>query len=325
MRLALLYETKPEILPEGAPSDLYMELENLEDIERVADALERAGHTVLRVNTLRDPLTRLQEVRGRVDLVFNYSVGFGTRSREVMGPALCGLLGIPFTGSDAMALALASDKHTTKLHAVDAGIPTPEWHRVERLADLERLGTLPYDVVVKPVYEGSSIGVRGPLPAGEPESLARAIREILHAYGQPVLLERFIPGYEITVPVIGRTPGALHPVALRLGDALELGTIFSAATKAEAEGHGWTADLPVGPETRDRLSDFACRMHARLGCSDFSRSDFRVTRSGELRFLEINPTSQLTDSFSAAARAEGRDLAWIVGEIVESARVRWGL
>lgn len=323
--MALLYETKPEIVPEGAPSDLYMELENLEDIERVADALERAGHTVLRVNTLRDPLTRLQEVRGRVDLVFNYSVGFGTRSREVMGPALCGLLGIPFTGSDAMALALASDKETSKLHAIDAGIPTPEWHRVERPVDLDRIGPLPYDVVVKPVYEGSSIGVRGPLPSGEHDSLARAVREVLHTYGQPVLLERFIAGYEMTVPVLGRTPQALHPVALRLGDTLELGTIFSAATKAESEGHGWTADLPVGPDVRDRLRDFACRMHERLGCSDFSRSDFRVAPSGEVCFLEINPTSQLTDSFSAAARAEGRDLTWIVREIVESARARWGL
>jgi hypothetical protein len=50
-----------------------------------------------------------------------------------------------------------------------------------------------------------------------------------------------------------------------------------------------------------------------------------VAPSGEAYFLEINPTSQLTDSFSAAARAEGRDLVWVVGEIVESARARWGL
>lgn len=325
MHLALLYESKPEELPEGAPPDLYMELEYIEDIELIADTLERLGHTVFRVNALGDPLSRLQTVRDRVDLVFNYSVGFGTRSREVMGPALCGLLGLPFTGSDAMALALASDKHTTKLNAMNAGIATPEWHRIERLADLDRIGPIGFESVVKPVYEGSSIGVRGPIPADDPDILRRVVSDVLQTYMQPVLVERFIAGYEITVPVIGAAPMPLHPVVLEVGDTLKMECIFDASIKGDCDNYRWTADLPITAEVRSRLCGWACEIHSRLGCRDFSRSDFRVTPSGEAYLLEINPTSTLMDSFMVAADAEGYDLAWILERIVENARLRWGL
>jgi D-alanine-D-alanine ligase len=326
VRIALLYESKPKSLPEGAPLDLYMELENIEDIERLSNAIEQLEHTVLLVNTLEDPLTRLLQIKDRIDLVFNYSVGFGTRSREIIGAALCELLKVPYTGSDALALALASSKPTTKLNARDAGISTPDWHLLENVADLGPvIDQLQYPVVVKPAFEGSSIGVCGPIDHQDVEAVRGAVLEVSGTYAQPVLVERFIPGFEVTVPVLGTPPLAVTPMALSVKDTFEFNSIFGAALKSEREGHRWVAEFPLAQEVRNQASEWACRIHERLGCRDFSRSDFRITPEGEVYFLEINPTSQLTDSFTAAAEARSRDLLWVLHEIIEGARVRWGL
>src|SRR5262249_27164036 len=155
-----------------------------------------------------------------LDFVFNFAEGQGIgRSREARVPAILETLGIPYTGPDPFTAAVTLDKHAAKALVLAAGVKAPAGATCESNHDLEAITssrTFPYPCIVKPAWEGSSKGVRGKCIVDTPAELADFVRSHWRAYRQPMIVEEYIAGDELTVGVIGNAPpqaiGTLHVV-----------------------------------------------------------------------------------------------------------------
>lgn len=328
LRIALLYEMRPEGVSEVGPFDLYYEFETLETVQAIALGLEELGHTIHLVDYQATPLEELERLRPRIDLVFNTSVGIGSRFRELMPAALCEILGIPYTGGDPMAQALAANKHVAKLVARSQGIATPDWLVLNDDADLKTAYRIGHDVLLKPIFEGSSIGVIGPLnPVANWELFQRTARHLLSTYSPPLMVENFVSGCEITICMLGNPPKPLPPLGLFLDGSFDLESrIFDAVTKANAPNSVWHSNPPVPRHVLATVQDWAKIIHMAIGCRDLSRSDFRISPSLQPFFIEINATPQIApcgSSFSTAAAATGLDFKGLLDAVVSAASDRY--
>ncbi len=278
MRLGLLFEIRPGHASEQPPYDLFAEFETAETIQAIVLALEQLGHTVALIDSQKSPLESLLRLKPTLDLVVNCSVGFGSRTRELLPAAICEILAIPYTGSDAMSQAIAANKNLAKLVARAGGVPTPSWAVAGSLDEVFGADIHSERVIIKPLFEGSSIGVTGPIDIGTDRGrLMEESERLLNIYRQPILVEEFIAGFEITVPILGNPPRPLTPVGLSLHGSLSLGDhIFDSSAKQDPKAAAWHASLPFPPALLERLCSLGLKVHKALGCLDLSRSDFRV-------------------------------------------------
>jgi D-alanine-D-alanine ligase len=209
--------------------------------------------------------------------------------------ALLELTGIPFTGSGMLGSAMAMDKDVTKRLLEVVGVPTPEWLMapVEAIDVEEHIG---YPAVVKPSKQGSTVGLS---IVKHPADLQRAIDEA-YRYDDEVMIERFIPGRELTVPVLGDD-------VLPVGEIFPKNEIFDYESKYQAGGaeEVFPADL-TGPETIT-VQMLALKAHRALKLRGFSRIDFRLDNRGRFWCLEANTLPGLTAAslFPKGAAAAG--------------------
>ena len=231
--------------------------------------------------------------------------------------ALLELAGKPYTGSGVLASAIAMDKATSKKLFLQGGIPTPEWILLSSGDELpalhaESLGG--YPLIVKPNTEGSTVGLTVVTRAeDQPDAITLAAE-----YGPDVLIERFIPGRELTVAVLG-------------GEALPVVEIKPQGGHYDYE-HKYTAgmseyfcpaDLPE--PLAERIRDLVLRAARALGCRGVSRVDFRLSPANEPFCLEVNtiPGMTPTSLVPMAARARGLSYDQLVGRMLDLAVEEW--
>ncbi len=246
-----------------------------------AEALERRGFRVSRVE-VDDQLPAVL-ARLKPDVVFNALHGRLGEDGRVQG--LLDLLRIPYTHSGVRASAIAMHKPTALKLFASAGLPVPEG-RVMTAAEVAEAPPFPLPFVVKPVDEGSSIDVELVLRA---EDLDRVGRR-LAGRSRPVLVERYVPGLELTCAVLDGTPLAVTEVAPREG----FYDYRAKYTPGVAE-HRLPAPLP--PRVYDRVMEIARAAHLLLGCRGLTRADLRFDpERGEagLALLEINTQPGMT-------------------------------
>src|SRR5262249_35805205 len=186
---------------DGAESD------PAETVDALASALGASGHEVERIE-VSGPASHLAARLEACapDLIFNTAEGRRGRAREAFYPALFEELGFAYTGSDAYTLALTLDKHLTKLVLAQHGVDAPRGQIVTaydhmRLTESACAG-VPLPCIVKPNYEGSSKGIGDESVARDVKGLQRAVTRALEAYPTGILIEEYIPGTDITVPMI---------------------------------------------------------------------------------------------------------------------------
>ena len=186
---------------EPPPSDEFAECDSDETISAVAGAL-RLRHEVILIESDEDAYPRLRE--SRPDLVFNVSERLAGPSRESHIPVLCEILGLPYTGSDPLTLSLCLDKSRAKEILSYYGVPNPEFWIVEPGAAVPAGIKLP--AIVKPLFEGSSKGIKNNSFVATAADLSARVREVTGVYRQPAIVERFLSGREFTVGVLGNGP-----------------------------------------------------------------------------------------------------------------------
>lgn len=292
MKIGITYDLKESVpVGQNEPDDTLEEYDSRETIDGIAAALESAGHTVLRLGGGRGFLRAV--LKTKVDFVFNIAEGLGTyRSREAQVPSVLEMLGIPYTGSDPQSLAVCHDKHLAKKLVSLAGVSTPRWQLVGSEEALKAINWAEFlfPVFVKPAYEGSSMGVRLTSRVEAPRGLEEAVGGLLKSYEQPVLVEEFIDGDEVTVGVIGNTPPRILGIMRVLPRNKMPYFVYSLEIKRDWENlveYECPARLPE--KTLEKISDFALRVFKTMGCRDLARLDFRLNRAKEPYFLEINP------------------------------------
>ncbi len=328
-------EEPPSLGAEGS-DDLYAEWDSADTVLALASALE-SRYEVTLVEALEDFPLRVRAARP--DLVFNIAEGFHGASREAQVPGILEMLGIPYTGSDPLTLCICLDKARAKELLAYRGIPTAPFSLVEDLSEIEQAREVSLPAMVKPLFEGSSKGIRDDQLVKDWRSLEDRVRRVLVEYRQPALVESFLPGREFTVAILGNGAGlrTLPPVEIRF-DVFPPGAnpIYSWEAK-------WVWDRPEAPlrvfECPARLTDAErgaiedlCRRTAKvLRLRDWARLDVRLDADGVPNILEVNPLPGVLPNpednscFPKAARAAGMDYRAMVLAVAEAACQRLGL
>jgi D-alanine-D-alanine ligase len=274
--------------------DEFAEWDSPTTIAAVESALSHLGK-VVRLEANDDFPERLRQTRP--DIVFNIAEGFYGVNREAHVPAICEFFGIPYSGSDPFTLSLCLDKSRTKETLSYHGIPTPRFAVVERLADLEKVKGLSLPLFVKPLHEGSSKGITDSNLCWDRPHLLRQTEFLLENYGQPVLVEEYLPGKEFTCAVLGNgTEATVLPVVGMNFETLPVGAlpIYSFDAKFVWDRPEKPLDIFQCPAriTRElqasieRVTLDAFRV---LGCRDWARIDVRLDAAGVPNVLEVNP------------------------------------
>jgi D-alanine-D-alanine ligase len=316
--------------------DVLEEYDKLETIEAIETALHDLGHQTCRLWWGEPLIEELKAKRDWLQLVFNISEGFGGRSREAQVPALLEMLGIPYVGSDAMALAVSLDKHATKAMARTAGVtiakggiirPNGEPYTAARIAGFRLRQNLDYPMIVKPAYEGSSKGIRANALANKDDhDLAEKVNGVHVQYNQPALVEEFIWGREVTVGVVGaplRILGIME-IRHRSGDPFAIYSLEAKRNWQEQVEYICNPKMPT--EVLNSISEQSLAACEALGVRDVARVDFRLRgTSMEPVFLEINPLPGLNaENSDLCLLAQGLGVSYrdLIGHIIEGAVAR---
>lgn len=277
---------------------------------QVVLALREAGFTVTPIEVTQDLPALIAALQAaKPDAVFNALHGRFGEDGCVQG--ILDWLGIPYTHSGVRASAVAMDKAAAKAVFAAHGLPLAE-HRVVTPDELEQADPLPRPYVVKPVNEGSSVGVEI-LKAGDNRRAEVARR---WRFGPQIMTEEYIPGRELTVAVMGDRPLAVTEIGT--------GHAFYDYDAKYAEG-GSQHSIPAAvPEAvAQAAKDAALRAHAALGCRGVSRSDFRYDdETGRLVLLEVNTQPGMTPTSLVPEQAAycGIDFPALCAWMVQEAR-----
>ncbi|MEA2627091.1 MAG: D-alanine-D-alanine ligase [Candidatus Binatota bacterium] len=249
--------------------------------ESVARALSERGYNVSVLRADRDLPGRF--AASRIDVVFNAL--HGTFGEDGCVQGLFEMLRIPYTGSGVLASAIGMDKAISKRIFESHELPTPEWRTVapdEAVDDSFKLpGKLP--VVVKPTGQGSSVGVS---IVRQRSDLTRAI-ENARVYG-PVLIERFVPGKEVTVGLLAGRP-------LTAMEVIPKGEFHSYEVKYTPGREEFVLPAALSKKAFARVLELAAATYAAIGADTYARVDFRVDEKERPFVIEINTLPGLTN------------------------------
>jgi D-alanine-D-alanine ligase len=290
MKVGITYDLRTDYLSQGYGEEETAEFDSIQTIDAIDDALRSLGNETVRIGNIRS-LTKRLATGERWDLVFNIAEGMYGVGREAQVPALLDAFAIPYTFSDPLVLAVALHKGITKTLVAALGIRTPEFTVINTDSDLEHV-ELPWPVFAKPVAGGTGAGISVASKARTREELAVVCRKLLEQFGQPVLIETFLPGREYTVGLAGTGHKAkvLGVMEIVLHDNAE-GNVYSYVNKRDYQTRVSyrLADEPAA----NLAADMALAVWNGLGCRDAGRLDLRCDGDGRLNFLEINPLAGL--------------------------------
>ncbi len=254
--------------------------------EACADALGRLGYRVTRVDVGRDIATVLAALKPDVAL----NVLHGRPGEDGTLQGILEILAIPYSHSGVMASAVAMQKDVAKILFRAAAVPVPEGLVVARL-EAAKGHVLPPPYVIKPIAEGSSVGVFIVREdhAHPPQELTRAD----WPYGERIIVEEYIPGKELTCAVMGDE-------ALGVIEIVPTVRFYDYEAKYAPGGSKHLLPAPVSPIVYQEARRLALAAHRALGCRGVSRADFRyddrVEGTGGLMCLEVNTQPGMTET-----------------------------
>ncbi len=316
MRIGIVYDTKDMYTDDA---NLYYDFADEVSISQLDTAFKSLGHETIRIKNLNDLLVLLQGKESPCDLIYNTMEGISSRNREGLAPSLLELFEMPYMGTDAFGLSLTLNKHLTKIIAMHYGIATPKsviitpYDSIETIR--ERIISIPLPHMLKPNYEGNSSGIMQCVKIDESvEALCRLAKQ----YRSEILCEEFIFGKELTVPFIGNdfdsAMWTITTVDVQNNDAFWLDKNWKTI------GDYRNIICTVPQKTRERISYAVSTLFQVLGCRDFCRFDFRLSREGCPYFIEANPLPALfkKGSFDVMGQAQGLDFNETLKKIINT-------
>lgn len=361
MRIAVLANLKKNAPTwEGMSPDQWDDLDSPKTVNAIVAALQSGGHqaeffeaSILPPYSLIEKLTAYQP-----DLCFNIAESHFGDARESQIPAVLEMLRLPYTGSQVLALALALDKPMTKRVLCYHGLPTPEFQVFESADEpvdeelLDSDGGLRFPLFVKPSREGTSMGISAESIVRTVDALLQQVTMQLAKYNQPILVEHYIEGREITVGMVGnlkptaarrlndRTAPHMLPDTLTFLPALEvdLGAydpseagVYTNHMKVElVDTFHYLCPAPISDDLLHELQQLAAATFRVTGSRDVARVDFRLdAANGDKPYiLEINPLPGLNPGYSdlcLEAQAAGWPYERLINLIADLAAERHGL
>jgi D-alanine-D-alanine ligase len=335
MRIAVLYNLDSTRLPGGlnAPDRAY-ELDHPRNVQAYVSALEQNGHIVMALEGGLDMIERL--LAFQPDLCFNTCEGYQGDSRESQVPAILEALGMRYTAAAVLGTAVTLDKSMTKRVLRGSGLPTPAWQTF-RAADEPLDASLHFPLFVKPAREGTGIGITPNSLVHDEVALRQQLANMIEMYHQPVLVERYVPGRDITAGLVGDLHKGIadvyfFPLAEVDYSGYPPGTeqFYSARLKVDwADLYRGKCPAPLSPAQADEIRRLAWEAARVTECYDVARVDFRLDAQDQERpyILEVNglPGMTLVSDLTLMAQAVGQSHADLINAVVNAAARRYGL
>ncbi len=249
--------------------------------------------------------------RNEFDLVFlALHGGYGENGQL---QALLDLAGVPYAGCGYEASVLAMDKHFSKIMFEKAGVPTAPWVLLQSPDEFrpEMLEPIGFPVVVKPNDQGSTVGLT---IADSLQMVPEAVK-LAFRYSKTVMLEKFIPGRELTVPVLGDQ-------ALPVIEIIPEHGIYDYECKYQSGKSRYVVPAKLPDHLTQKVSQYALKAFRELRCRDYARIDFRLFENSDRLFcLEVNslPGMTPTSLVPKSAKATGLDFPELVEKIARFA------
>ena len=324
MKIGITYDLRKDYLAAGFGEEETAEFDSEETIAAIDRALQELGYLTDRIGNIRS-LTRRLAAGNSWDLVFNIAEGLKGFGREAQVPALLEAYAIPYTFSDPLVLSLTLHKGMAKRVLRDLGVPTPDFFLVEDASDLASID-LPFPLFAKPVAEGTGKGVDAASKITNRRELQSECSLLLSRYKQPVLVETFLPGREVTVGILGtgkdaKVIGAMEVVLLEKAES----KVYSYRNKEKCDE--LVEYRPVDGPLLKEASRVALLAWRGLGCRDAGRLDLRQDKGATLMFMEVNPLAGLHPTHSdlcIIASQVGIPYNDLIQAIVSSALARYG-
>lgn len=282
--------------------------------QRVLDSLLSMGYRAIGIDADRVIANRL--VEEKVEIAFIMLHGRFGEDGTIQG--LLEQLEIPYTGSGVLASALAMNKVMSKKIFQLEGIPSPKHLEYDRRSDIHRAldqitEQFSFPVVVKPVNEGSSLGV---IIADDNSSLADGLKSDIDEFGH-VMVEEFIDGASVTVGILGVNENTRALPVLELRPRTRFYDYNAKYTPGVTE---FVCPAELESTIYRRTQDFALKAHTYLGCRGFSRVDMQVNPEAGPFVLEVNTIPGMTklSDLPAEAEVEGMSYDELVEEILFS-------
>ncbi|MDA3800439.1 MAG: D-alanine--D-alanine ligase [Kiritimatiellae bacterium] len=278
---------------------------SLKSGKAVSNALSSAGFIVTEIDICEEKIPHLPK-----DIEAVFIALHGNFGEDGGIQALLDKTGIPYTGSGTISSFNSFDKHLTKQIILACGLPTPAY---TLLVDLPETSMFGYPVVVKPLAQGSSIGIE---KVNTDKELRSAIQYILDL-GDTAMVEEFIEGRELTVGILDGQP-------LPIVEIKAPGGWYGYEAKYTKGATEYLVPAPIPDDIAKVAQHFAVETFEALNCSDMSRVDFRLTEDGELYILEINTIPGFTETslLPKAAACAGISFETLCSRIMNMAAVK---
>ena len=305
----------------------------LEEREDISRALQAVGYATSIFNVDSDIARLITFLKTeQPDLIFNLCESVGNFSIHEMHIAgIYELMGVPYTGSDALTLGTALHKVRVKEILAYHGIPTPRFQLFKNAARVVLDENIEFPLIVKPSGEDASVGIEPASVVYNLEDLRKRVRFIIEQYDQPALVEEYIDGRELNVAILGNKKPIVFPIS-----EIDMSTLpkqypriitYNAKWMKGTEEYEHTKGVCpalLTPELETEVRDMALRAYQLLGCRDYARIDFRLTKDHQPFILEVNPNPDISDDagYARSAGVYGYKFNDLVGKIVESALER---
>ena len=334
MRIGIACDLRSDqVLDPALPDDSLEEYDSEETVDAISATLRAAGHEVAWLGGGRVFLGRAAGAVGAgaaIDLVFNIAEGRGSRSREAQVPAVCEMIGLPYTHSDPLTLALSLDKAMAKRVLASHGINTPSFCLVESAEEIAGAELPRLPAIVKLNHEGSSVGVHRNARCETHNEVLDLTLRLLADYREPVLVEQFVDGPEVTVAILGtgahaRVVGAMEIAPRRVSPHAFVYSIEVKRNYRQEVQYHTPPRLPAA--VLRALEDAALASYRALGCRDVGRVDLRLDRHGVPWLIEVNPLPGLhpeDGDLPIIWKRSGRAYGELILEIVVNALQRRG-
>jgi D-alanine-D-alanine ligase len=328
--------TKETTVPRLTPTQQMIDLSEVGVLEEMVDikgALNSLGFRTTIVNVDSD-IDRLYAFlkEERPDLIFNLVESVENEAILEMNVAgVYELLKIPYTGAGPLALGTALNKPRVKDILAAHGIRTPRAQVFLPSGKLTLDPTMKFPLFVKPAREDASVGISDDSVVYSPSELRKQVRYIFEEFEQPALVEQYIDGRELNVAILGNKPPVAMPISEIdfSGLTADMHRIVSYEAKwmhgtVAYEGTKGVCPAPLPGAVEARLKGTALRCFDLIGCRDYARVDFRLSKDNIPYVLEVNPNPDISDDagFARSARAHGLTFVETIGKIVESALQR---
>ncbi len=324
MKIAITFNA----LPQGKRVEEVAEYDDISTIEAIEREIKALGHKTALIEAEADAMRKL--MRERPDFVFNVAEGVGRGARESQIPMMLDMLGIPYTGSDALTLGITLDKQRTQEILSYHRVPTPRF-QIFRTGEEKLARRMRFPLFVKPIGEGSSIGISKNSLVKNEKELRKVACGIISKHGQAAIAEKFIEGREFTVPLLGNPPKVLPLVEIDFShlptdaprfDCYDVKWVYEDRTICPPE---------IDKRTLRRIEKITRKAFEVLGCRDICRMDVRVDDNGMPYIIDVNalpgliPEPEEHSRFPASCYSLGMNYGDIIREILHCAFRRHGI